>query len=242
MRRANPRKPSPGSPEAHHPLPKVWARVKKGLSLLTLSPARDERRGERVAEERGRVRAWARRTLWMGRAVAADFGLGAGRVPVWRRDNPFWDRAIRADTRRSLLAGRLLLTTVALAVLLVGGLVLHTHSPRIVQGILHSLGSPLNWQGWLFVTVSFVHVLLIFGTRQAFSPLFSREAQRQTLPLLLLSPLRRAEMAWAMAVAPAAAAVGRPVRPAGVCSPARVRRLRVAGHRLAVRPFPSPVV
>ena len=91
--------------------------------------------------------------------------------------------------------------------LLVGGLALHTLYPRLVQAALRNFGSPLNWQGWLFVTVSFVHVLLILGARQAFSPLFSLEAQRQTLPLLLLSPLRRAEMTWAMAVAPAAAAL-----------------------------------
>ena len=142
----------------------------------------------------------------MIRAVGADLGLGTGRPPVWRRDNPFWAKAVRGDARRYLLAGRLLLTTLTLAVLLTGGLALPTVYPGVVRDILHTFGSPLSWPGWLFVLLSFVHALLILGTRQAFSTQISLEAQRQTLPMLLLTPLRRAEMLWAMAVPPAAAA------------------------------------
>jgi len=141
----------------------------------------------------------------MARAVAADLGLGAGWPPVWRRDNPFWDRAVRADARRYSLAGRLLLTTLTLAALLVGGLALHTAYPRPFRFFLSA--SPLPWTAWLFIVVSFFHTLLILGTRAAFATSISLEAQRQTLPGLLLSPLRRAEMLWAMAVPPAAAAL-----------------------------------
>lgn len=149
---------------------------------------------------------WARRTRWMARAVAADLGLGAGEPPVWRRDNPFWRKTVRADSRRSLLAGRLLLTVLLLSGVLTGGLVLHTVYPRDMDDFLRHVG-PLSWLNWLFVAVSFVHVLLLMSTRTAFATSLSLEAERQTLPLLLLTPLRRAEMLWAMAVPPAAAAL-----------------------------------
>ena len=98
-----------------------------------------------------------------------------------------------------------MLTTLTLAVLLVGGLVLHDSYPRDVRSLLRA--SPLSWAEWLFIALSFVHILLILGTRTVFTTALSLEAQRQTLPGLLLTPLRRAEMLWAMAVPPAAAAL-----------------------------------
>jgi len=147
--------------------------------------------------------------------MQADFGLGAAGGPIWLRDNPFLFKLGRAEMRGLGLALRLATVVVLLGGLLLGGLALQrTFSSQVVAAInfLFQASFPVV----LFVLLSFVHVLLIVNARTAASVSLADEARRATLPDLLLTPLRRAEMLLAMGVGPARSAgllalVGLPV-------------------------------
>ncbi len=139
--------------------------------------------------------------------MRADLGFGAGTLPVWLRDNPFLQKAGRAETRRLGLPLRLALTIVLLGGLLLGGLALQAHS-RTGSGLAFVLGAifHVSLPAVLFVAVSFAHVLLVSNARTASAISVAEEARRATLPDLLMTPLRRAEMLLAMGVGPARSA------------------------------------
>ncbi len=137
--------------------------------------------------------------------MRADFGLGAAGGPIWLRDNPFLFKLGRVEMRGLGLALRLATVVVLLGGLLLGGLALQrTFSSQVVAAInfLFQASFPVV----LFVLLSFVHVLLIANARTAASVSLADEARRATLPDLLMTPLRRAEMLLAMGVGPARAA------------------------------------
>ena len=148
---------------------------------------------------------WLRRTGWLLGQMRADFGLTVPGGPIWLRDNPFLLKQNRAEARRRGLSLRLAAVVVILGGLLIGGLILqHTLSSQasnIIQ-FLFQASFPVT----LFVLLSFVHVLLIVNARAAAAVSLADEARRATLPDLLMTPLRRAEMLLAMGVGPARSA------------------------------------
>ncbi|MGI4788732.1 MAG: hypothetical protein ACRYFS_07760, partial [Janthinobacterium lividum] len=152
-----------------------------------------------------RPRRWLRRTGWLLGQMRADFGLGIPGGPVWLRDNPFLVKAGRAETRGLGLSLRLLTTVLVLSGLLLGGLTLQ----KLFGGGTASFTTFLFHSSFpvvLFVVLSFVHMLLIANARTATAVSLAEEARRGTLPDLLLTPLRRAEMLLAMGVGPARSA------------------------------------
>lgn len=158
-----------------------------------------------MAIVRMRPRRWLRRAVWMGGEIARDFGLREPRPPLWLRDNPFWRRARRDEMRDASLFRRLLLTLVVLGGLLVGGLFLETIWARPLRLFTRIFAIPLS--ALLFVLLSSVHALLLSSAKAALLPSLAVEMRRQTLDSLLLTPLRRAEMLFAMAVPPAIVAL-----------------------------------
>ena len=139
--------------------------------------------------------------------MRADLGLGAASRPIWLRDNPFLLKLGRAEMRGLGLSLRLAAVVILLGGLLLGGLALqakYSHAPtfNFILSFLFHASFPVV----LFVVVSFVHVLLVANARTAASVVLADEARRATLPDLLMTPLRRAEMLLAMGVGPARAA------------------------------------
>ncbi len=135
----------------------------------------------------------------------ADFGLGGPIKPVWLRDNPFLLKAGRAEVRRTGLSLRLAVTIAVLGGLLLGGLSLegqHSFGLRFLLSFLFGTSLP----GAVFALLAFVHVLLIANARTAGAVVVADEARQATLPDLLMTPLRRAEMLLAMGVGPARSA------------------------------------
>ncbi len=152
-----------------------------------------------------RVGRWARRTVWLLGQMRADFGLGGTTKPVWLRDNPFLLKAGRAEARRPGLSLRLAVTIAVLGGLLLGGLSLEEqHGFGLRSFLLFFFGPSLP--SALFALLAFVHVLLIVNARTAGAVVLADEARRATLPDLLMTPLRRAEMLLAMGVGPARSA------------------------------------
>ena len=152
-----------------------------------------------------RIGRWGRRTTWLLRRMRADFGLGGPGKPVWLRDNPFLLKASRAEARRPGLSLRLAVTIFVLGGLLLGGLSLENQRGfglRLFLGFL--FGPPLP--NAVLALLAFVHVLLITNARTAGATALAEEARRATLPDLLMTPLRRAEMLLAMGVGPARSA------------------------------------
>ena len=154
-----------------------------------------------------RAKRWTRRTGWLLGQMRADLGLGGPGRPIWLRDNPFLFKLGRAETRGLGLSLRLAAVVVLLGGLLVGGLTLqnkysHTTAFTVILHFVFQASFPVV----LFVVVSFVHVLLVANARTASSVVLADEARRATLPDLLMTPLRRAEMLLAMGVGPARAA------------------------------------
>lgn len=158
-----------------------------------------------MAIVRMRPRRWLRRAVWMGGEIARDFGLREPRPPLWLRDNPFWRRARRDELRDASLFRRLLLSVLILSGLLVGGLFLETIWARPLRLFTRIFAIPLS--ALLFVLLSSVHALLLSSAKAALLPSLAVEMRRQTLDSLLLTPLRRAEMLFAMAVPPAVVAL-----------------------------------
>lgn len=152
-----------------------------------------------------RLGRWARRTRWVLSQMRADFGLGGRGKPVWLRDNPFLLKASRAEARRPGLSLRLALTVGLLGGLLLWGRSLQAqHSLGLAFVVRIIFQVPLS--AALFAATAFVHVLLIVNARTAGAVVVADEARRVTLPDLLMTPLRRAEMLLAMAVGPARSA------------------------------------
>lgn len=143
--------------------------------------------------------------VWLLSQMRADFGLGGPTKPVWLRDNPFLLKAGRAEARRPGLSLRLAVTIVVLGGLLIGGLSLegqHGFGLRFLLSFLFGSSLPTA----VFALLAFVHVLLIANARTAGATALADEARRATLPDLLMTPLRRAEMLLAMGVGPARSA------------------------------------
>ena len=139
--------------------------------------------------------------------MRADLGLkGATKNgPVWRRDNPFLLKSSRTETRGVGLSLRLGMAGLILSALLIGGLWLWGAYPA-------ALGQPLpflpggSFPAILFVVLSFAHVLLVANARTGLAVSLGDEGRRGTLPDLLMTPLRRAEMLLAMGIGPACGA------------------------------------
>jgi len=149
---------------------------------------------------------WLRRTRYFLSALRADFGLSGPAPPAWLRDNPFLLKAGRTEARRLLLLLRLGVCVLLLSALLLGGLWAERTYARTMSGVLSFLFG-MSFPAALFVVLCFVHTALVTGTRTTLSVALADEAQRGTLPDLLLTPLRRAEMLLAMGVAPARSAL-----------------------------------
>ena len=139
--------------------------------------------------------------------MRADFGLRAPGGPIWLRDNPFLLKAGRAEARRLGLLWRVAATVLLLGGILAGGLAAQARygGTSAFQGILQFLFHA-SFPTVLFVLLSFVHVVLLANARTAAAVSLADEARRGTLPDLLLTPLRRAEMVLAMGVGPARSA------------------------------------
>ncbi len=140
----------------------------------------------------------------MAARTLEDFGLRGATEggPAWQRENPFLVKASRTETRRFSVGLRLLVAVLLLSGLLLGGLWLQRAYPRPLKIVLAIvLGTPFPTA--LFVVLSFVHVILVTSARTALTVSLGEEARRGTLPDLLLTPLRRAEMLLAMGVGPA---------------------------------------
>lgn len=152
-----------------------------------------------------RVGRWGRRTVWLLSQMRADFGLGGPIKPVWLRDNPFLLKANRTETRRPGLSLRLAVTILVLGGLLLGGLSLEGQHGFGLRSFLVFLFGP-SLPSAVFALLAFVHVLLITNARTAGATVLAEEARRATLPDLLMTPLRRAEMLLAMGVGPARSA------------------------------------
>ncbi len=154
-----------------------------------------------------RVGRWGRRTVWLLRQMRADFGLGGASRPVWLRDNPFLLKASRAEARRAGLALRLAVTIAVLGGMLIGGLSLEGQHGLGFQLFLRFLFGGAALPSAVFAALAFVHVLLISNARTTGAVVLADEARRATLPDLLMTPLRRAEMLLAMGVGPARSAL-----------------------------------
>ena len=137
--------------------------------------------------------------------MCADFGLGGARKPVWLRDNPFLLKASRAEARRPGLVVRMGVTVALLGGLLLWGMSLQISRSSVLGFFLGALFRT-TLPAAIFTAMAFVHVLLIVSARTVGAGVLADEARRVTLPDLLMTPLRRAEMLLAMAVGPARAA------------------------------------
>ena len=151
-----------------------------------------------------RPQRWLRRTRWVAVQTLADLGLRGATVngPVWLRDNPFLLKTGRTETNRFGLSLRLLVAVAVLSLLLLTGLWLNQTFPTRVVGALRFLFAS-SFPAALFVVLTFTHTILISTARGAQVVSLGDEARRGTLPDLLLTPLRRAEMLLAMGVGPA---------------------------------------
>ncbi|MDQ2799466.1 MAG: hypothetical protein M3Y13_07480, partial [Armatimonadota bacterium] len=149
---------------------------------------------------------WLRRTRYILAQTLSDLGLrGASDGPIWLRDNPFLTKASRAETRRLGISLRLLVTVLILSGLLLGGLWLNgTYGQHLSRFVSVFFGGGLP--SALFIVLTFAHTFLISNARTAASVSLADEGRRGTLPDLLLTPLRRAEMLLAMGVGPARSA------------------------------------
>jgi len=157
---------------------------------------------------RHRPGRWLRRTRWVWTQTLADLGLrGAARGgPAWLRDNPFLRKAGRAEARRFGLGLRLAVAVLVLGLPFVGGLWLQAlFAPALAQGVRSFSG--LTFPTALLVVILFLHTTLISSARGVPQAVISDEMRRGTLPDLLLTPLRRAEMLLAMGVGPARSAL-----------------------------------
>ena len=136
----------------------------------------------------------------------ADFGLGGPSKPIWLRDNPFLLKTSRAEARKPGLSLRLAVAVVVLGGLLLGGMSLTSKSGTGLSFFLGILFQTSLFRA-LFAATAFIHVLLIVSARTSGATVLAEEARRVTLPDLLMTPLRRAEMLLAMGVGPARAAL-----------------------------------
>jgi hypothetical protein len=145
-----------------------------------------------------------RRTRYVAVQTLADLGLRGATVngPAWLWDNPFLLKTSRTETRRFGLSLRLLVAVTVLSLLLLTGLWLNQTYPARVVGALRFLFAS-SFPAALFVVLTFTHTMLISTARAAQAASLGDEARRGTLPDLLLTPLRRAEMLLAMGVGPA---------------------------------------
>ena len=134
----------------------------------------------------------------------ADLGLDnpEHKAPAWLRDNPFLLKTSRIEMRRFGISLRLGLAVLVLSALLLGGFWLLGAFPAALLRPLPYLPGG-SFPSFLFVVLSFAHVLLISNARTAQAVALGDEARRGTLSDLLLTPLRRAEMLLAMGVGPA---------------------------------------
>ena len=153
-----------------------------------------------------RVGRWGRRTRWLLGQMWRDFGLGGATKPVWLRDNPFLLKTSRAEARGAGLSLRLAVTIAVLGGMLIGGLSLEGQHGLGLRFLLSFLFGGAALPGAVFAALAFVHVLLISNARTAGAVVLADEARRATLPELLMTPLRRAEMLLAMGVGPARSA------------------------------------
>lgn len=145
---------------------------------------------------------WLRRTRWVGGQILSDLGLGGPNPPVWARDNPFLFKAGLADLRRFRLGWRLAWTVGILGAIVLGAAALTQAYPQAIGTVTAGVfGIPLPFA--LLCLLTFVHAMLITSARQASALALSEEMRRGTLPNLLMTPLRPAEMALAMGVGPA---------------------------------------
>ncbi len=129
--------------------------------------------------------------------------------PAWLRDNPFLRKTGRAETRRFGLGLRLIVAGLVLGLPLMGGLWLQTLFPPGSSGLtqtLRALSFP-TIPAALLIVLLFLHTTLISSARGVPQAVVSEEMRRGTLPDLLLTPLRRAEMLLAMGVGPARSAL-----------------------------------
>ncbi len=142
----------------------------------------------------------------MAGEILADLGLREPGGPAWLRDNPFLVKASRMEIRRFSLSWRLLVALCVMGGLLLTGLwVERLHSFIFSRMLFFFLGARLPTA--LVIFLSFAHTLLIANARNALTVSLGDEARRGTLPDLLLTPLRRAEMLLAMGVGPARTAL-----------------------------------
>ena len=138
----------------------------------------------------------------MAGQIGADLGLGGTNPPVWLRDNPFLFKVGLSDLRRFRLGWRLAWTIGVLGAIVLGAAVLARVYPQALgTGVLGAFGVSLPFA--LLCLLTFVHATLIASARQAAGLVLSEEMRRGTLPHLLLTPLRPAEMVLAMGVGPA---------------------------------------
>ncbi len=138
----------------------------------------------------------------MGGQIVSDLGLGGPNPAAWLRDNPFLFKAGLADLRRFRLGWRLAWTVGILGALVLGAAALARAFPQAMgTGVLGAFGVSLPFA--LLCLLTFVHATLITSARQAAGVALAEELRRGTLPSLLLTPLRPAEMALAMGVGPA---------------------------------------
>jgi len=150
---------------------------------------------------------WGRRTGWVLARMLADFGLRGATSggPAWLRDNPFLLKTSRTETRRFGIILRLGMAALILSGVLVGGLWLRGKDPDAPGQFPFLLGA--SYTSTIFAVMLFVHTVLISNARTALGVSLGDEMRRGTLPDLLLTPLRRAEMLLAMGIGPARGAL-----------------------------------
>lgn len=155
-----------------------------------------------------RPKRWLRRSRWLLTETRADLGLSGPQqvAPAWLRDNPFLIKTSRVETRRLGISLRLGLAVLILSTLLLGGLWLLGAFPVVFHRPMPYLPGG-SFPTFLFVILSFAHVMLVSIARTAQAVSLGDEARRGTLFDLLLTPLRRAEMLLAMGVGPARGAL-----------------------------------
>jgi hypothetical protein len=127
-------------------------------------------------------------------------------APAWLRDNPFLIKTSRVEMRRFGISLRLGLAALILSALLLGGFWLLGAFPGALHRPMPYLPGG-SFPSFLFVVLSFAHVLLISNSRTAQEVSLGDEARRGTLSDLLLTPMRRAEMLLAMGIGPARGAL-----------------------------------
>ncbi len=151
----------------------------------------------------------------MGGQILSDLGLGGANPAVWMRDNPFLFKAGLSDLRRFRLGWRLAWTVGVLGAIVLGAAALTRAHPQAIGTVTagaFGLSLPLA----LLCLLTFVHATMITSARQVVGVALAEEMRRGTLPDLLMTPLRPAEMVLAMGVGPArraalTALVGLPV-------------------------------